>query len=187
MGRFDMAELGKLISAFVEERVDGPLKGEEELWQEAVFAGLFSAAFVATMRLSDTGESPESLQQTVSAIVEEVVDSAAVWVNQRLLPKRRWWSKCLVTIDVSQLMRHRLTVCFSEAMTVIAEKGWTIETARSHSCFVLLSGASTALSIKGLIPDQFAARTFLENAMEGCDSMAGELAEALDRKRIDGK
>jgi hypothetical protein len=31
-----VAELGKLISAFVEERVDGPLKGEEELWQEAV-------------------------------------------------------------------------------------------------------------------------------------------------------
>lgn len=178
-----MSELGKLISAFVEERVDGPLKGEEELWQEAVFGGLFSAAFVAAMRLSEARNGPESLQQTVAGIIEEVVVAAGVWVNQRLTPKRRWWSKCQVTIDISQLMKHRLTVCFNEAITVMAEKGWPIETARSHACFVLFSQASTALVSKGLIHDRLSARTFLESAMEGCDSMAAELTEAYDKKR----
>ncbi len=184
--RPDVAELGKLISAFVEERVDGPLKGEEELWQEAVFGGLFSAAFVATMRLPDVCKDPESLQQTVSSTIGDVVDSAAVWVSQRLTPKSPRLSGIQITVDVSQLMRHRLMVCFNEALAVMADKGWPIETARSHACFVLFSKASTALMIQGLIPDQRAARTFVESAMEGCDSMAAELAQALDRKKCTG-
>jgi hypothetical protein len=181
-----VAELGKLISAFVEERVDGPLKGEEECWQEAVFAGLFSAAFVAAMRLPSVCKDPESLRQTVSSTIGDVVDSAAVWVNQRLTPRLPRLSECQITVDVSQLMRHRLTVYFSEALAVMADQGWSIETARSHACYVFFSKASTALMIKGLIPDQFAARTFLEGAMEGCDSMAAELAQALGRKKRTG-
>lgn len=177
-----MSELGKLLSAFIEERVDGPLKGEEDLWQEAVFAGLFSVAFEATMRLSDVRKGPESLQQTVTGVIEEVTACAAVWVNQRLSPKPRWWSKCQITLDVSQLMRHRLTGCFNEALAVMSEKGWSLETGRSHACFVLLNGAATALMIRGLIPDKEAAKVFIENAMEGCDSMAGELARELDKR-----
>ena len=78
-------------------------------------------------------------------------------------------------------------VCFNEALAVMADKGWSIERARSHACFVLFSKASTALMIQGLIPDQQAAGTFVESALEGCDSMAAELAHALDRKKCTGR
>jgi len=177
-----MSELGKLLSAFVEERVDGPRRGEEELWQEAVFAGLFSVAFEATMRCSEVRNGPESLRQTVVAAIDEIVTSAAVWVNQRLSPRPRWWSKCRITVDVSQLMRHRLTVCFNDALAAVSEKGWRLNAGRSHACFILLSGAATALMTKGLIPDKHQARVFVENAMEGCDSMADEIAQELDKR-----
>jgi hypothetical protein len=40
-----MAEIGDLVSAFVEERVDDPKSGEGDLWQEVVFAALFSVTF----------------------------------------------------------------------------------------------------------------------------------------------
>ncbi len=179
---FAMSELGNLLSTFVEERVDGPLKGEEELWQELVCAGLFSVAFEATMRLSDVHKGPEALQQTVSGMIDEVVTSAAIWVNHRLTPRPRWWPRCRMTVHVSQLMRHRLTVCFNEALGVISEKGWPFETGRSHACFVLLNGAATALMTKGLIPDQEGARVFIKSGMEGCDSMASEIAQELDKR-----
>jgi len=173
-----MAEIGNLVSAFVEERVDGPEKGEGDYWQEAVFAALFSVAFEATMRLSEARKSPEALQQAVQTVVEEVVTSAAVWVNRRLSkPELR------ITIDISNLMRSRLIICFNEAIAVMGEKGWALETARSHAVYCLLNQAATALTIQGVIPNQKAAKNFLQNAMEACDSMAEEVVEALEKRR----
>ena len=123
-----MAEIGDLVSAFVEERVDDPNRGEGEFWQEAVFAALFSVAFEATMRLPEIRRGPETLRQTVLTVVEEVVTSAAMWVNRRLseswpdVPRH----DCRITIDVSGLMRSRLIVCFNEAITVMGEKKWPL-------------------------------------------------------------
>jgi len=175
-----MTEIGNLVSAFVEERVNGPNSNEGDYWQEAVFAALFSVAFETTMRLADVRKNPKILRQTVLTVVEEVVTSAAVWVNRRL---SRSWPKCRITIDISDLMRSRLIVCFNEAITVMTEKGWPPETARSHASFVLLNKAATALTIKGVITNQKAAKNFLQNAMEACDNMAREVIEALERKR----
>lgn len=178
-----MAEIGNLVSVFVEERVDGPKSGEGDLWQEAVFAALFSVAFESTMRLAEVRKSPETLRQTAVRVVEEVVSSAAVWVNRQFSPKTRWWSRCRITIDISDLMRSRLMVCFNEAITVMGEKEWPLEKARSHASFILLNQAATSLTIKGVITSQEAAKNFIENAMEACDSMAGEVVEALERRR----
>jgi len=174
-----MAEIGDLVSAFVEERVDDPNRDEGEFWQEAVFAALFSVAFEATMRLPEIRMNPETLRQTVLTVVEEVVTTAAVWVNRRLSQS---WPDCRITIDISNLMRSRLIICFNEAITVMGEKEWSLETARSHAAFSLLNQAATALIIKGVIPSQEAAKNFLQNGMEACDSMAGELAQELKRK-----
>lgn len=65
----------------------------------------------------------------------------------------------------------------------MGEKEWPLETARSHASFILLNQAVTALTIKGVITNQEAAKDFLQNAMETCDSMAEEVVEALERKR----
>ncbi len=178
-----MGEIGDLVSAFVEERVDGPARGEEDSWQEAVFAGLFSCAFEATMRLSEARQDPESLQQVISKTIDEVVASASVWVNRRLSRKPRWWFGPRINVDISDRTRERLTACFNEAITALSNSGWTLEAARSHACFGVLSRARLVLTTRGVFKNDEGARQFIELAMAGCDSMGNEVAAALDSRK----
>jgi hypothetical protein len=142
-----MNDLGDIVSQFVEERVDGPREDEIDLWCEAVYAGLFSAAFQVLVSLKEAKGSREALEQQLKSMIESTAQHASVWINARLtttLPTGQRIEFNLYFRDSEMLVLY-----FNEALSVITEGGYKLEVGRSHACFVVLRKRIEALVAAG--------------------------------------
>jgi hypothetical protein len=106
---------------------------------------------------------------------------ASVWVNQRLSDNQTS-PHLKIEFNGSTLIRARLIAYFNEALLAMSERGYDIETARSHACFALLSSALEMFIVKGLLTDAEEAADVLRKGINGCDSMAQEIVSVLNKK-----
>ncbi len=186
----DGSDVGELISQFVEERVDAPQVTEGELWIEAVAAGLFTVGFHVAMRHSDVGNGAAASGKRIDDMIGSMTACASAWASARVvegLSSERGGSteSAPISFDYSPLLRARLVMYFNEAIAVVADKGSSLETARSHSCFVGLEQIATQLITRGILGTAEQACDFMHNVMAGCDAMTCEIVDALEKTSTD--
>jgi len=100
------------------------------------------------IRLPEIRQSPESLQYIVQSMIDATTAQASVWVNRKL-SNNQTPPQPKIEFDISELIRARLVAYFNEALIAMSERGYNIETARSHACFALLSSALETFIVKG--------------------------------------
>lgn len=191
-------DLGRVVSQFVEKRVDEPEPRETDLWCEAVYAALFSVAFEIVTRLKSAKGSQEDLERETKAIIEGTCAHAAPWVNARLAEDIQQSIGVRVQYDDASLIRYRMLMYFNVAYNAMAERDYEKGVARSHACWAILSEAVSQLMKQygemdkstitkyreiGLMPpSEEEAISFVRKAWESSESMSREIGEVLDSK-----
>lgn len=178
-----MDEMGELVSAFVEERVDSPAKGEIDLWCEAVYAGLFSVGLHTVLRMKEVTEGPDKLDEIVNALIASTTRHAAPWMSNRLGARQGYPEMPPIRIELGPVMSQRLVVYFNEAIGVMADRGYALETARSHAVFAVLGQIIEEMIKRGMIRTAEKAIAFKMNVIEACDAMSKEVVKALEKRR----
>ena len=167
------------VSEFVREAMDSPLPDEFDWWLESVPAALFSTGFemfnlIAYAETSSENDFDILLHQFIS----ELANKASIWVEER----------CNETSPIKARegtfvprIEQRLYSYFAIGIKSMADRDYDVETARSHSCFVILSKVLEELAKvdRHLSPKQ--ARDFLENMMDLCKGWANDMHGALQR------
>lgn len=175
-----MDDLGSLVSAFVEERVDIPRRDEIDLWCEAVYASLFTVTFDAVMRLSEIKNNPEKIDAKINHVIKDVASSATVWMSDKIASA--WPDIPRVEFDLASEIRQRVVMYFDEAIHAITERGFQLAVARSHSCFAILCHLVTEMVVTKSIPlTPEEASRFVRTVFEACESMSSEIVQVLNR------
>ncbi len=111
-----------------------------------------------------------------------ILNHAAPWDGARLTAAGQQLISIRVKFDEADQMRSRLVTYFTVAYDAMADREYTPEVARSHSCFAILRQSLAQLGREGLMePDE--AITVLRKIFDGCEDMSREIAEALERKK----
>lgn len=179
-----MEDVGQLISEFVEERVENPREGEQELWSTGVSACLFSVAFEVLVHRRDLTKGQEACEDSINAALDATARHAAKWIDQRLgrtmLPAEK--NLPPIHVDLYPEIRRHLNIYFDEALTALAQRGYAINVARSHACFAMLGSAIEEMILRGWIKDANLAANFRQNYFERAESMSLEIRHLLEKK-----
>jgi len=171
---------GKLVSEFIAERVDIPDSREIDVWTQFVYAALFSAGFAAWIMEEKDFSSQPAFQSEVDRFIAEIATDAERWINAKVFDSLGTDGKNIHIDHIAEIEFH-LGAMFQEAFTVVAERGFAPESARSHACFVHLSRNLEQLCVVGQLSiDSY--KGVLEQGIEGCDAMTAELAQVLSAK-----
>ncbi|MBL7139584.1 MAG: hypothetical protein ISS74_01605 [Planctomycetes bacterium] len=178
-----MEEIGQLVSEFVEERVEDPLEGEEELWSTGVCVCLFSVAFQVLVHCRNVREGQKACEQAINAAVDSASRHAAKWIHRRMGRAVLGTEDNVppIHIDLYPEVRHRLNLCFNEALRVLAERGYKLDTARSHVCFAVLSSAIEQMILRGRVKDGDLAAEFQRRYFEQAENLSREIRQLLER------
>jgi hypothetical protein len=179
----ETTEMANLISAFVEERVDEPRKEEVDLWCEAIYAALFSVAFEIQMALISQSKSSNQFDSELNNLVGAITQAASLWMESKI--KKSWGliERFRMSVDVSAHLKERLVMYFDEAFSVIENRDYDFEQARSHAVFGISSQALIALSFKGINLSSQDMKEVMTKIMETCNSFSSEIREVIYRRR----
>jgi hypothetical protein len=179
-----MEDIGQLISEFVEERVENPQEGEQELWPAGVCACLFSVAFEVLVHCRDLREGQEAAEEAINKALDSTARHAAKWTAHRLgrfvLPSKEDLPP--IHVDCYPEIRHHLNLYFNEALKVLTERGYKLDTARSHACWAMLGSATEEMILRGWIKDPNLAADFQQKTFELAESMNLEIHHLLEKK-----
>ena len=179
-----MEDIGQLISEFVEERVENPREGEQELWPTGVYACLFSVALEVLVHCRDLTKGQEAAEETINATLDATARHASKWIGQRLgrtmLPAEK--NLLPIHIDIYPEIRHHLNLYFSETLNVLTDRGYKLDVARSHACFAMLGSAIEEMILRGCIKDASLAADFRRKFFERAESMSLEIRHLLEKK-----
>lgn len=171
--------LGTLVSKFVLERVDSPSPDEIEIWSQLVYTALFSSGFVVWLPIAKKCSSENTITNELNILIGEIAKDANVWINSKIREALKISDFKIMTDLVPEIKFH-LKAMFTEAIGVIAERKYTLELARSHSCFVHLKANLEQIAMTAKIPINI--QHVLKQGLAGCDSMAEEIQVALKSK-----
>jgi hypothetical protein len=183
-----MEDLGQLVSEFVEERVENPREGEQELWPTGVSACLFSVAFEVLVHCNDLRKGPEACEEVLNETLDDTAKHAAKWIDERLgRAMLRAETACRnglqpIHIDLCPQIRHHLNLYFNEALNVLTERGYKLDTARSHACWAMLGSVIEEMMLRGWIKDANLAANFRQKYFERAESMSLEIRHLLEKK-----
>ncbi len=175
-----MDDLGYLVSAFVEERIDSPDPDVIDLWCEGVYAGLFSVAFEAIVRTKEPKSSANAFERAINELIGSISEHASSWVSARCIPED--YDGPPIHIDVRAVIRNRLVTYFDAALCVAADRGYQLSVARSHACFALLERAVTELITQGQVTDPQRGAASLRKSFDASESFAQEIAATLEHR-----
>lgn len=175
---FGTEKLARLVSAFVSERVDVPSKEKIEVWRSEVYSKLFSVAFSSKMALIGQSESSDKFNNELNELIHLTAETSGEWIEAKL-KQSLGVQNPNIRINERPALNQCLSVCFAEALTVIEERGYNIEQARSHSCFCFLSEALAELTLRGDLSSTQDAKETLSKIMDSCDGMSEEVVRLL--------
>lgn len=173
-------KLGVLASKFVSERVDTPHPKEINVWSQLVYTALFSVGFIFWIPIAKKCLSEDEMTNQLNDLIDEIAKDADVWINHKTKEALKM-SGLNITVNSVPEIKFHLSAMFKEAIAAMTEGKLSLESARSHACFVHLQANLQKLTLVSKV--QIDVKDVLTKGLSGCDAMVEEIQKALKSKR----
>lgn len=174
------------ISEFVEEAMGTPEPDTFDWWQESAYAALFSSSFELFMIYSvATTKSEIEFNKLLKFFVGELAEQATIWIREGFtesLSTEYQGRLVLGEESTKSEVNRRLSSYFMVALTAMADRDFDIETARSHSCFTILSKILNDLSKVDKSILKWQLKSFFNDVIDDCDSLANDWHVELNNR-----
>lgn len=172
----DLTTYVRNISEFVREAMGTPHKAHIDWWLESTYAALFSSSFeLLLIHVSCESPSFNEFNNTLQSFIKDIADKTSSWIEKEYLqslPGQLHGKFMMMEGAFNREIQNRLNHYFAIGLTAISDKNFDIETARSHSCFAVLSKISKDTS-----------KDIFKHTIEFCESLANDMHQAIKSRR----
>lgn len=184
--RQDLRNRVSEINEFVKKAMGVPPAGQLDWWQESSYAALFSSSWEPFLIfVHSESRSLHEFNEFLDIFIKELTEKASAWVETGFLESVPSEYRGKIKIkggSTAHEIQHRLHSYFSIALAAMADRNYDIETARSHSCFVILSKVFESLSIADNSRSPKEVMKFFENLMSMCKGLACDIHDNFQTK-----